>query len=59
MQLCEDTVLPTFVFSDLRNSKSNEQSVISSCNIHSFQTSGKLFYKFYNMVLKIFFSLCR
>lgn len=58
MQLCEDIVLPTFVFSDLRNN-SNEQSVISSYNIHSLQTPGKLFYKFYNMVSKIFFSLCR
>lgn len=55
MQLCEDT----FVFSDVRNNKSNEQSVISSYNIHSLQTSGKLFCKFYNMVSKIFFSLCR
>lgn len=59
MQLCEDRVLPTFFFSDLRNNKSNEQSVISSYNIHSLQTSWKLFYKFYNIVSKIFFSLCR
>lgn len=59
MQVCEDIVLPTFVFSDLRNNKSNEQSVISSYNIHSLQTLGKIFYKFYNMVSKIFFSWCR